>query len=147
MEVAGGVVGIASLAIQLADSIRKLRDFWSSVKDAPSDVQANITCLGLFCDVLEVIASDPSGIENDVLLEKTLSLCREYVGQLDTILQETRRGFASGKRSVRTWAAIRVVLNGDKIKKFHSILNMLKETLMLVQQNQAWYCRFEDSVR
>ena len=143
METAAGVFAIVSLAIQLAENMKKLSDFWSSVKEAPSDVQAIVDDLDLLCDVLESIASEAHWTESDVLLERILQRCTEYIEKLDAILQEVQPGFASTKRPVRQWTAIKLVVKSDKIKKFQLILDRLKGTLMLVQQNRIWYRLFE----
>lgn len=38
MEVAGAGIAVASLAIQLVDSVDKLRRFIEAIKDAPSNI-------------------------------------------------------------------------------------------------------------
>ncbi|KAK5746879.1 hypothetical protein LTR17_000509 [Elasticomyces elasticus] len=38
-DIAFGVVGVAGLAIQLADSVKKLQAFIVLVKDAPAELQ------------------------------------------------------------------------------------------------------------
>lgn len=143
METAAGVIAIASIAIQLADSIKKLSDFWNAVKEAPSDVQIIIADLDLLCNVLEEIASEAQWTQSDAVLEKILCGCAMNIKQLDAILQELQPGFASTKRSVRQWTAIKSVLKWDKINKFQVILDRLKSSLMLVQQNQIRYRPFE----
>lgn len=136
-----GVVGVATITIQLAESIKKLSDFWSSVKEAPSDVQAIIDDLDLLCSVFKSIGSDIDLIEDDLLLERVLCNCVVTIKPLGAILQDIQRGFASTKRSVRKWTAIKSVLKWDKIKKFQEILDRLKGTLMLVQQKYGLFER------
>ncbi|KAL9627623.1 MAG: hypothetical protein Q9164_007546, partial [Protoblastenia rupestris] len=136
MEIAASTLAVASLAIQLADSIKKLIDFWESVKEAPSDVQAIIVDLDLLSNVLREIASEAEGTETDITLEKVLCSCQANIEYLNAILHEIQPGFASTKRSVKQWTALKSVLKWDKIKKFQNTLDRLKSTLMLVQQNQ-----------
>ena len=56
MDAAASVIAVVSIAIQLADSVKKLSDFWKSVEAAPLDVQTMITDLDLLSLVLHDIA-------------------------------------------------------------------------------------------
>ena len=54
MEVAGGVVGIVSLSLQLIETIDKIKTFVSDVKDAPKE----LIRLGDLLDRLEALIQD-----------------------------------------------------------------------------------------
>ena len=136
MDGAAAAFAVVSLAIQLAHNIRKLSGFWKSVKEAPADVQNLITDLDLLSTVLCEISLEAQRTEPDATLRNVLQRCEVNVAALDACLSEMQPGLTSKKRSLRHWTAITSVLKLEKIRKFQAILDQLKSTLMLVQQNQ-----------
>ena len=136
MDGAASVFAAVSIAIQLAESVKKLGDFWKSVKEAPQDVQNIITDLDLLTDALCEIALEAQRIEPDATLESALRNCQFNTSLLIDILNELQPGFASSRRAVRKWTAFRSILKWDKIKKFQATVDRLKSTLMLMRQNQ-----------
>lgn len=66
---------MVSLAVQLADSVKKLCEFWNSVRDAPEDVRAISTELELLMSVLTEIAAGAQHVEPDVALIAVLKHC------------------------------------------------------------------------
>jgi hypothetical protein len=55
---AAGVVGIVSLAVQVAHSARKLHDFWGDAISAPEDVGNIKSAVSLIGTILEMISTD-----------------------------------------------------------------------------------------
>ena len=53
MEVAGGVIAVVSLGIQLAESVQKIRNFLRGVKEASEELQRLITKIDLLYDIFE----------------------------------------------------------------------------------------------
>lgn len=135
MEVAAGVIGVASLAIQLADSVKKLSDFWKSVEEAPLDIQtiiADLDCLSL---VLSEIANEAQQNQPNTTLEKVLNVCNANVKALNSIIHQFEPGFSSTKYRVRKWTAIKSVLKREKIERFSVTLDRLNTILILVLRN------------
>ncbi|KAI9670532.1 MAG: hypothetical protein M1831_005752 [Alyxoria varia] len=139
MDGAASAFAAVSLAIQLADSVKKLSDFWKSVQEAPPDVQCIITDLDLLSTVLCEIASEARHSKPDVTLQNGLCNCQVNVKALCSMLCEFRPGLASSKRSVKRWTAIKTVMKWEQVKKFQRALDSLKSTLMLVLQKQIRY--------
>lgn len=79
------MISVISLAIQLADSIKTLHEFWSSVRDAPSDIRDIIDDLQCLGSLLNEIAN--GGNHNGTLL-LALERCESKVkvGAVDTKL-------------------------------------------------------------
>ncbi|KAL9036589.1 MAG: hypothetical protein Q9214_006064, partial [Letrouitia sp. 1 TL-2023] len=97
-------LAVASIAIQLADSVKKLHDFWNSIKDAPETVRVITNDLKLLSSVLADIASEAQHGELDVVLEDVLSACTTSVDALNIIVNDLEPGFASSN-ILRKWAA------------------------------------------
>ncbi|KAI9731808.1 MAG: hypothetical protein M1835_003512, partial [Candelina submexicana] len=53
LSAAAGVISVVSLAIQLAESVHKVENFWKSVKDAPSEVNDLQENLGILAEILD----------------------------------------------------------------------------------------------
>lgn len=53
---AASVIAVASIAIQLADSARKLYEFWQAIDEAPASIRAMSTDLKLLTTVLTEIS-------------------------------------------------------------------------------------------
>ena len=129
---------VVSLAVQLASSIKKLYEFWDSVQAVPEDIYSIKADLELLSTVLSEIALE---VQQHQLPDRTLIIalnqCTVKVRVLNTLIDKFEPGFASRSRCVRNWSMIRAIFKDKKLKKFHVILERLKTTLILVQQN---YC-------
>ena len=143
MEVAASATAIASISIQLADSVKKLIDFWNSVRDAPDDIKDILLDLRLLSTVLNDIECEAQANRHDATLKDVLGSCVSYVNRLHAMLNEISPDFASTKRCVRTWAAVKSVLRKDRLARFQNNLAYLKSTLLLLQYNQIRFGRFD----
>ena len=132
-----GLSGAASVVgvVQLGDSIKKLCDFWDSVKEAPDDVHAISTDLSLLSSVLAEMAFEEQHCGPDHTFTRVLEACRDRVNKLTNITNDMEPGFASTSLRIRKWTAFKAVLKGGKIQKFQKVLDGLKMTLMLAQQS------------
>lgn len=128
-------MAVVSLALQLGGSIKQIYDFWDSVTDAPDDIRAITTDLSLLASVLTEIASEEQHSGPDHTLKKVLETCCDRVNKLTRITSDMEPGFASRSLRVRKWTAFKAALKGEKIRKFQTILEGLKSTLMLAHQS------------
>lgn len=69
-------ISVISLAIQLANGIKTLHEFWSSVRDAPSDIKEIIDDLQCLGSLLNEIAN---GGNHSVTLVLALETCEGKV--------------------------------------------------------------------
>ena len=132
----GAASGIAviSLAIQLGDSIKKLCEFWTSVKEAPDDVRTITADLQLLSSLLTGIASEEQHFPDPTLVI-ALKACYDNVTKLVRIANDMESGFASKKPRIRIWTAFRAAIKGESIRKSQRILGGLKSTLTLALHN------------
>lgn len=128
-------MAVVSLAVQLGGSMKQLYDFWGSVKEAPEDVRAITTELKLLWSVLAEMASEEQHAEPDPTLTTALETCCGSVSKLAHLTNDMEPGFASKSLRIRKWTAFKAVLKDKKIQKFQKVLNGLKLSLMLAQQN------------
>jgi len=78
MEVLAGassVIAVVSLAIQLADSTKKLYDFWRSVDEATASIQRITADLKLLSTVMAEIALHEQQYGKDGSVTEVLASC------------------------------------------------------------------------
>ena len=135
---AASVIGVVSLAIQICDELKKLHDFWQSVKEAPDDI-ANISAeLKIFMTLLTVIANnyqrhgcDDKSPNKDVATD-TLKLCLTTVHDMSTEVRDLESGITKDSSS-RRWASVKFVFRKDKREKAMAQMERMKSLLIIVQ--------------
>ena len=135
LSAVANATAVVSISIQLADSIKKLYEFWDSVQEAPEDIQNIRADLELLTTVLSDITLEAQHQPPDGTLITVLKQCTVKVGALTAMINEIEPGFASHKCSVRKWNAIKAVFKDKKLKKLQTTIEGLKATLILAQQN------------
>jgi hypothetical protein len=100
--IAAGIVGLASLGVQLTDTIAKLKDARRTYKDAPDDVEALIAALEVLNRILTHICPPNQQFltaqPQDQLLEDCKSWCQNIRSGIFDILQECRSDILSQPR-------------------------------------------------
>ncbi|MCJ1266540.1 hypothetical protein MMC22_006425 [Lobaria immixta] len=137
LSAAASLVAVGSVAVQLADGIKKLRDFWCSIKDAPDEVRAIAADLVVFSRILADIsleAQDQSPSTDAALLR-----CIDGTKSLAAIVEDLEPGFESKSARTRKWSALKTVFKGEKIKRYQSSLEGMKTSLILAQQSHYGY--------
>jgi len=82
MEVLAGassVIAVVSLAIQLADSTKKLYDFWRSVDEAPVSIQRIAADLKLLSTVMAEIALHEQKYGTEGSVTDVLASCKYLI--------------------------------------------------------------------
>ena len=136
LSAAASGIAVISVAVQLAESFKKLCDFWKSIKEAPEDIRAISVDLEILSNVLTQIAHETQHVEPDTTLIAALNGCCVKVKILNKVLNEIEPGFSSTKYRVRQWSALKAVLKRGELLKFQVALDRIKATLLLVQQHQ-----------
>ncbi len=85
---ASSVLAVVSLALQLADNVQRLIDFWDSIKAAPTEVteiRSQLRIFGALLSSIEPKAShslndDGSSLGNDCLL-----VCKGSIARLEKL--------------------------------------------------------------
>ena len=136
LSTAASALAVVSTAIQLAECVKKLCEFWNSIKEAPEDIRAISMDLGILSSALTQIAYETQHVEPDATLIAALNSCCVKVQKLTTLLDEIEPGFAATSSRLRKRTAFEAVLEYEKLMKFQEALERLKGTLLLVQLNQ-----------
>ena len=141
MEALGGaasVIGVASLAIEVCKELRKVHDFWHSVKEAPDEITHVSEEINLFMTWLAVIANNYQRQEyddrnpNHIAAIDTLRLCLATVHDMNDGLKDLKSQFSTSRFSQR-WASIKFVFRKDKREKLIHQIERMKSLLIIVQ--------------
>jgi hypothetical protein len=141
LGLAASSISIASLAIQLADSIQKLKAFCDTVKDAPNDLQlvvaeVEVLSLGLEEIVEYLKVHERAGPRTAALppaVSKSLWLCQVSADGLRTLVRGLEQSM--GERKMR--GAIKIAFRKEKIERMKNRLQSAKLTLLIA--NQLFY--------
>ncbi|KAF7911945.1 hypothetical protein EAE99_010953 [Botrytis elliptica] len=132
------VIGIATLAVQLGDALRKAAEFWEAVKDAPSDIRRLSKQLRLVASVFHTIrleyeaGSIPTNFES--MVNDALELAKDDIDQLSEFISVLSRKLSVANGSLgRQWRKVQMVLKASKIERFRDNLESVKTTMALLQ--------------
>lgn len=127
--VAAGAVGVISLGIQLAESLQKVKDFCSSVKNAPSHIAELIEEIEIMRDILSDledgclsvnVASSPNTHRCLKIAQRATTGLVSFSNQLQVRIKKSR--FRGGAK---------FALSRDEIKQMLNQLERTKSSLML----------------
>ena len=129
---AASVIAVGSLGIQLAETVKKLYDFWNSVHDAPRDIREITKELRILLELLKEMENVEltSSIEMRQFIHNAAESCLEKV---EALLEFVRRFESQDdhKRKRRTWNSIKMVMQKDKIENFSESIEAVKSTLLI----------------
>ena len=139
---AAGVVGVASLAIQLAERATKITILLRSVKDLPSEINELLICLNVLAPLLQKIDSIHSSASiDDSLLEPAkaaIQLCEEISealkAKIGPIAARLDRYKASNSRYRYRWKALRASLNKTELNDFSARIQRALNLLLIANQ-------------
>ena len=135
LSAAASGIAVVSIAIQLAESVKKLHDFWSSVKDAPDEVRAFRKDLGLLSTILSKIEREENQYGTSPETLEVLENCKEQVASLTALVRNISPGFEAASRRARKWSALKAAFKKDKRLEFRDCLRETKITLILARQS------------
>lgn len=138
MEVVGaasGVIAIASIAIQLAETIQEIVEFGKAVQDAPADICALFQELEVLRSALLQIHRTTSRIGTDAITGTVLKDCERKIYILKAQLQPSISKLKSNKLACRKWSAFKITLKRGKIESLQRAIEYAKSTLILIQNN------------
>ena len=138
---AASIVTVATLLLQLCDCLRKVREVWQSIKEAPNDIDHMCTEVDLFITWLTIIASNyrrhssGNNLASDTAVIKTLEYCLRTVLAIRNRSHKLKEDIAR-KRYSRRWASVKAVLQKKRTAAMLQDLERLKSLMILVQK---WY--------
>jgi hypothetical protein len=134
--VASGM-GIASLAIQIGNSIMKLKDLWNAVKEAPEEVKYLIEEIGTLSLVLSEMGAswneDDGGQIGSAASKKCVDLCRKGADILGTVVREAEQEIAKRRRI----GSVKMVLKKGLLDTLRDRLKTVQFMLMLSNQTYS----------
>ena len=129
-------VSIASIATQIVGSVQQILDFWSSIRDAPTDIQDLLEEVQLLANLLLELDdndNDHSGSSRQPTATKAAQYCKNAANSIDAVIKDLADGFAMSKGR-RRWTAVKAVLKEKKMAKSLQRLERAKMMLSLAQQ-------------
>ncbi|KAF7945640.1 uncharacterized protein EAE97_004678 [Botrytis byssoidea] len=128
---ASAAFAVISLAVQLAESVKKLVEFWQAVEDAPGDICDLFDDLEFFSAAL--IQNQKKFAQHspyDLIAKRILTKCQKRIEQLSSKLSPTMAAFTSSSSRKRKWAALKITLKNEEIRKMRASVG---ESLVAVQ--------------
>ena len=141
MEVLGGaasVVGVVSITLQVCEELKKIQDFWQSVKEAPDDIAHIIAEINLFTNWLTIISNNyqrhgfKHGSPDEIAATDTLKLCLATVHDMSDEIKDLERGLSRGSFP-RRWASVKFVFRKDRLENLTKQIERMKMLLIIVQ--------------
>lgn len=125
--VAAGAVGVASLSIQLAESLQKVKSFYASVKNAPLQVAELIEEIEIMQDILSDLEGNSEAVAASSNMKRCIKVARRATISFATFSKELQ---ASVKKSKYRGSA-RFALSREDIKQMLNQLERTKSSLNL----------------
>ncbi|KAK5120303.1 hypothetical protein LTR85_006509 [Meristemomyces frigidus] len=124
--VAAGAIGVAGFALQLGESIAKIKSFCDRVRDAPIELQEYVEELEITRKMIKKIdAEAPCGSMDRALLQESLALCREAIKRITAVADQLEKGML--RKRYRT--SIKMILKEEVIARMLQKLARAKEDL------------------
>jgi len=136
-------MGIASLGIQVADGILRLKYFWARVKDAPEEIKYLTEEL----ETVQIIISDLSALQSETggdfeteaeSLSRCMMLCERGCRSLQALLSDLKCQI-EGRKII---GGVKAALKRGQIDKLRERLRSAQGLLMLSHQIYMWFVYF-----
>lgn len=129
--VVSGAVGTAGVAVQFAESIRKIYLFCKDVRDAPDQLRRAADELQLLSHILDSMAiqlqRDSLAYDSHASLPVILHSCRQGQEEMSALLNDLQKNVS------RRRGAVRAVLKSTEIKKHLTKIERAKSALQIAQ--------------
>jgi hypothetical protein len=155
--VASGI-SVASLAIQIFDSIQRIKEFCRLVRDAPKDLEYIADDLSIINSLLPQVdriasalnTSSAAGLETvqydskdsgdgRLLIQRSISHCKVAVDALDKLVSDLQMLLSANQSLPRRWHSFRAVRRKDEIESVKREIESAKSTLNLVIDFRSLY--------
>ncbi|WQF81183.1 Putative fungal domain of STAND protein [Colletotrichum destructivum] len=149
MEVLSGVssgFAVVSLALQLAEKVTKIHDFWRSVRDAPDELGSIAAELEFLERVYIGIAHNAQRETIDPILTKALEDGQQEVTRFEALVSPLRKRCETESKLKRKWASIVAgVWRKEEVAEFRNSISRTKSTLLMALQASARHRSVSDS--
>ena len=129
--VASGI-SIGTLAMQIVGCIQQILDLWSTINDAPENIQSLLEEIELLGNFLTEIDDEETGQPQTVV--KIIKYCQDAADCIDQVTKDLAEGFTSTNSRRRHWIAVKAVLKEKKLTRCFMRLERAKSLLNLAFQ-------------
>ena len=139
------LVGVISSAITFGTLVVQLKDCWEQIRDAPEDLKRliqEIETYGLvLADIEDNLAQESvaSSLVNTKAAVQSFDLCKQASEELAILVRDLQRDADSSNRVQRSYAALKMTMQKNKVEKYRSRMKSVAALLML---SQSCYLRF-----
>jgi hypothetical protein len=134
LGVISGSLGIVSLALQVADSVTRLKTFLNNVKDAPDEIKYTIKQIEALDLVLSSFDIDEADRDISEAASIAMRTCKIFLIQaaasLETIVKELETEIGKRKKI----GSFKAVLKQNMIDRLRQKLRDAQDTLLLSNQ-------------
>ncbi|TGO63121.1 hypothetical protein BCON_0015g00500 [Botryotinia convoluta] len=132
---ASAVFAVVSIAVQLAETIHKLVDFWKAVEDAPDNIASIFRELELLSKILTQSYELAQLNSFPDIFDEALKDCCSKILKLHSKVEDTRNNLNSSKLRKRKWAAWKIVLQKAEIDSLQKSISEAKTNILHIQVN------------
>lgn len=135
------VFAVASLTIQLGDSLRKACEFWESIEDAALDICRISMDLRLLEDMTHSIHEEKTvgamGRAQERLASQVLEQAKNDIDKLGTLVSGLAIAIYPEQRKMsRQWGMVRIVLKEKKTARVKGYIDNARSALFIFQQSR-----------
>ena len=135
---AASVLSVASLAIQLGDSLRTAYEFWSSIEGGPGDIHRISNDLLFLSSIFHSISQDDLSRGQGQLVKGALATAKKDVDELAALVSELTKAIGPDQtRMRRRWGSVKIVLKGGAIAKIKGYIESSKSVLILLEAGRT----------
>ena len=112
---ATGLFRVASFALQLCESVAKVKEFCDNVKNAPTELLELVEKIEVVNKILKQLSSDGAqgdGVDKDAF-QDSLSLCQRVIKRISTAAGELQTQITERRRRI----AVKMILKQDAIDR------------------------------
>lgn len=142
MDGVSGAFAVVSLAIQLLESVQKIRRFLHSVQDAPEEVRNLAESLDLLHEQLDqtrLLVQQQDGLTDHLgtaaPLTNALANCKTKVERLVAVVDKLQKSLHCNGRLQRKWGALKVFYKKEDIAshkdQVRDAVTMLQSALLI----------------
>lgn len=138
MDALSGVASgfaVVSIAIQLTESLKKFADFINTVKEAPEDLESDLSELAMLSSILTEIRLQQSSSSNaNSSVETCLNNLQQNIISFAALANRYRPHLSSQNSRTQKWGAFKTAVKSEKFNKYRESLSKEKLNLILALQ-------------
>ena len=133
LSAAASGIAVASLAIQLVDSVREIRRFFRTLKDAPEELDRLIDLLEhmeLMLDNIGKLVEPDTDISPSVL--KAIQICEKALNKLGALIQKMKRDCSAQSPLKKSLGFFKLACKKEEVEEIERQLDRAVSNLNMV---------------